>query len=181
MILLCQVYYCRRNLHRVDDSTPPFCYGCAALTTNCTRTYESLVGEYKGKGQTYLMGKQTDNSIRCICQTWTGRADWVEGHHPNCDGWGNHIPLPPKSAKYEQVAGMQTSEDLNPDIKITYPPMVEGQTGWEIHSVPSNSNPTAVGVDEPELSLNRRKGDKYERLRGIIKQLEQEIEALAQV
>lgn len=49
------------------------------------------------------------------------------------------------------------------------------------HGKPKTQFVTGMSVAEPSLSLNRRKGDKYERLRGIIKQLEQEIEALTQV
>lgn len=49
------------------------------------------------------------------------------------------------------------------------------------HGKPKTQFVTGMSVAEPSLSWNRRKGDKYERLRGIIKQLEQEIEALTQV
>lgn len=122
----------RRIVHPHKDAT--------FVHPMCTRTYESLAGEYKGKGQTYLMGKQTDNSIRCICQTWTGRADWVEGHHPNCDGSGN-IVTPPESAKYEQVAGLMVEKAVGAIPGITKPTGIED----------GNTKPTAV--DEPELQL----------------------------
>ena len=49
--------------------------GCFWDDCPCTRTYESLVGE-KGDG------------LNCPCQKWAGRADWIDGHHPNCDGHG---------------------------------------------------------------------------------------------
>lgn len=53
---------------------------------------------------------ETCKDEKCPCQSWTGRADWIDGHHPNCDSKGNHIPLPPESAKYEQVAGMMVEK-----------------------------------------------------------------------
>ena len=134
-------------------------YSCEAETQfvncPCDRTYESLVGE---KGKTRLTMKPDEPSMPIP----VGEKGWM---NREASAYANYVGLdaPPESATYEQVA-----EVLGKKATDSIP----GVTLYDIQ-------PTAV--DEPELSLNRRKGDKYERLRGIIKQLEQEIEALAQV
>ena len=142
--------------------------GCKRIVVDdcfpCTRTYESLVGERfytcggregqmpqaasgnygpLGVSMPILVGEKAKlaelntNPKWCPCKQWeTGMDTSIhpDGHHTNCDGYGNRH-APPEPAKY--APAMKEHKIFTPQetILMTF------------------TNPTAVGVGEPELSL----------------------------